>query len=296
MSEHTKLNMSNTNTQESGEESGEVSIDTDRQFKLKIANVLSFIIAMIFNGAAQGLSPQTLREQNDQWDLKIAPASYAFSIWGLIYTLIAIFVVYQALPDRCVPSRNNDVIVNKIGYVFAINMLGNALWLVIFGQNKVWSFIISLLVIIGMLTTQLFIMMQSVRSHLGLVGIISLRCGFSIYSGWVTAATILNASFVLKSLGLKDPSAGWAESTWTIIILWVAFVIYATATFRERNPLFGLIYIWVLLAIRSRQSEFEDIQLNTMIIVIIHAVYLVMVSSLVIFEKAKGKSKMGLLY
>jgi len=295
MSEHTKLNMSNTKTQVYGEESEEVSIDTDRQFKLKIANVLSFIIAMIFNGAAQALSPQSLREQNDQWDLKIAPASYAFSIWGLIYTLIAIFVVYQALPDRCVPSRNNDVIVNKIGYIFAINMLGNALWLVIFGQNKIWSFIISLLVIIGMLTTQLFIMMQSVRSHLGLVGIISLRCGFTIYSGWVTAATILNVSFVIESIGFLREGY---DSIWTIIILWVAFVIYAIATFRERNPLFGLIYIWVLLAIRSRhpQSEFEDIQTNTSWILIIHAVYLVMVSSLVIFEKAKGKSKMGLLY
>lgn len=32
-----------------------------------------------------------------------------------------------------------------------------------------------------------------------------MRGGLSIYSGWVTAATILNASYMFKAYGVADP-------------------------------------------------------------------------------------------
>ncbi len=62
---------------------------------------------------------------------------------------------------------------------------------------------------------------------------IGLRMGFSIYTGWVTAATILNVSFLLKSLGLKGANAGLSESTWTCVILYVALIVYVLASFME---------------------------------------------------------------
>jgi len=64
--------------------------------------------------------------------LSIQPAGGAFSIWGVIYLLLSIFVVYQALPDRFVPTRNNKVIFEEIKWVFSINMVINGLWLVVF--------------------------------------------------------------------------------------------------------------------------------------------------------------------
>ena len=74
---------------------------------------------MAFNGfSAAGLDEsifKSLGDITDEMDLRIAPASYAFSIWGLIYTLMAIFVVYQALPDSWAESRNNELIFKEIG-------------------------------------------------------------------------------------------------------------------------------------------------------------------------------------
>ena len=108
---------------------------------------------MIFNATAPTLGPVSLRHITDEWDLPIAPANWAFSIWGLIYTLLAIWTVHQALPNSKAPERNNDVIVNQIGYVFAFNMACNALWLIIFEQDKPWGFALALVLTTGMLTS-----------------------------------------------------------------------------------------------------------------------------------------------
>jgi hypothetical protein len=88
------------------------------------------------------------------------------------------------------------------------------------------------------------------RNLLNVWDFIGLRVGFTIYSAWVNAATILNVAFSLKSSGWKD-NVIFSESTWGCIVLWVALFIYAMVTLAEKNPLYGLIYIWVLFNIRK---------------------------------------------
>jgi benzodiazapine receptor len=139
-------------------------------------------------------------------------------------------------------------------------------------------------------------MQKTTRAKLNVVEFISLRMGFSIYTGWVTAATILNATFFLKSVGVKGASAGFSESTWTCIILYVALIVYVLASFMERNPLYGAVYIWVVVAIRNRQVTFPDIQSNSMIVLILIIVHVVLLNVLSIYEKMKGKATKGLYF
>ena len=77
---------------------------------------------------------------------------------------------------------------------------------------------------------------------------------FSMYTGWVTAATFLNVTFMLKSFGLFKDTTG-AEETWTIVNMWVAFIIYNFIQVFERNPVYGGVFIWVLFAIKSEVSK-----------------------------------------
>ena len=65
--------------------------------------------------------------------------------------------------------------------------------------------IAGLIDIVWMLATNIYIMMVSDRTTVNVTEWIGLRGGFSIYSGWVTAATILNATFLLKFFGVEDP-------------------------------------------------------------------------------------------
>lgn len=64
-----------------------------------------------------------------------------------------IFVVYQALPPDMVPDRNDDLIFNQIGWLFPINMIWNALWLPTFQSFNTVGFVLSEVLIVGMLLT-----------------------------------------------------------------------------------------------------------------------------------------------
>jgi benzodiazapine receptor len=71
----------------------------DQKLTLQVLNVVGFIFAMLTNGLSATLSDKIswlydLSFITDDMDIRIAPAGYAFSIWGLIYSLLAVFVVY----------------------------------------------------------------------------------------------------------------------------------------------------------------------------------------------------------
>lgn len=62
-----------------------------------------------------------------------------------------------------------------------------------------------------MLSSNLYIMRESTETNVNISEWISLRGGFSIYAGWVTAATILNATFLLKKVGVADPDIPYVD-------------------------------------------------------------------------------------
>lgn len=77
----------------------------------------------------------SLRDITDMWGNQISPSSFAFGIWGLIYTLLGGFMVYQSLPSGWVPGRNDEMIYINMNLMFAVNMISNAAWLPIFQSN-----------------------------------------------------------------------------------------------------------------------------------------------------------------
>jgi len=87
--------------------------------------------------------PVTLNYMSTTYSSDLSAASYAFAIWAVIYFLLAIFSVYQALPGGWVKSRNDDFIFNKIGWLWSINMLLNAAWLYVYMTNSSVGFIIA---------------------------------------------------------------------------------------------------------------------------------------------------------
>jgi len=54
----------------------------------------------------------------------ITPAGYVFSIWGVIYVLLGVFAVYQALP-----SQRGSQFQSRIGWLFVLSSITNMVWL-----------------------------------------------------------------------------------------------------------------------------------------------------------------------
>ena len=136
----------------------------------------------------------------------ISPDGWAFSIWGIIYGSLAAFVIYQALPGSWVPSRNDKLIFEDIGYNFILNIILNQLWIVIFSFGNLPAFLSSLVEIVMLLASTVYMMMLSTRTSVNIWEWMFIRGGMSIYSGWLTAATILTATTTLQSLGMMDPN------------------------------------------------------------------------------------------
>jgi hypothetical protein len=85
-----------------------------------------------------------------------------------------------------------------------------------------------------MLATNTYIWMVANRTSVNITEGIAIRGGFSIYSGWVTAATILNLTFMLKYFGYADPNIAYVdEEQWAIIILIIASALYNVASIIE---------------------------------------------------------------
>jgi hypothetical protein len=79
--------------------SGKGEIIMRQRFFLSILNLLGFLGTIIVNGLANALpiNNRTTGELSDQYPNLFVPAGLTFSIWGLIYILLAIFVVYQLI-------------------------------------------------------------------------------------------------------------------------------------------------------------------------------------------------------
>lgn len=151
----------------------------------------------------------------------------------------------------------------------------NAVWLLIFGQDNKYCFALSSVDIVFLYITGMIILRQADRAHLaGHIELIFLRGAFSIYMGWVTAATILNIAFALKSWGMS----GDYEVKVSVAILVVAEVIYCLFSFVENNPLFGAVYIWVLFAIKDFENMHAPIVSTINILLPVHAVALAVIT------------------
>jgi len=130
---------------------------------LRHANDYSYIFAMLANGLDAVFSPHPLDKITDEWNVKIAPAGWAFGIWGIIYTLLGGFVFYQSHKSTEVDT---DVIYGQVGYMFSFNMVANALWLFLFGHDNSLYFGLALFDIVLMLVTAISVLNISTHSHL----------------------------------------------------------------------------------------------------------------------------------
>ena len=166
----------------------------------------------------------------------IQPASYVFSIWGVIYVLLAIWIIRLFI-------RKDDpsLIYKSIHYWLVVNFALNALWIVVFTQ--VWL-IASTIVLIGLLITLIVIYKKLTRHGIHWFD----RAPFSIYFGWVTVATIVSIIDTVNGQGIED-LIGLNEYQWTLILLVIATLIAFFVSLFHKDWLYPLVFAWAYIGI-----------------------------------------------
>ena len=147
---------------------------------LRWANIVAFIATLIVNGLSNTtlIGGKTTAEVSNSHPTLITPAGYVFAIWGVIYVLLWVYLVYQALP-----SQKNKLFQKQISFLFILTSIFNIVWL-FFWQNEFLP--ISVAVIFAFLATliAIYLRLHIGRSNVSLSEKLCVHLPFSVYLGW----------------------------------------------------------------------------------------------------------------
>lgn len=177
---------------------------------------------------------------SDSYPNLFAPVGYTFSIWGLIYLLLGLYVFYQF-------RQNKDSLTPRLNKIFIVNAFLNAAWIFAWHYDYIW---LSVLIMLGLLFTLIKIADILRVSTLSKQQRWFVRLPFSVYFGWITVATIANITVFLVKLNWGG--FGLAESLWMIIILLVGTAIGSARILYDKNIPYGLVLIWAYGGILSK--------------------------------------------
>ena len=206
---------------------------------LKFFALAAYLVMVTVNALAMILpiAGRQTGKVSDGYANLFAPAGYAFSIWGLIYTLLAIYIIYQL-------KQKEGELLSKVNGLFIVNALLNAAWIFAWHYDYIG---LSVLLMFGILYTLIRLADIFRANKLSQKEAWLLRTPFSVYFGWITVATIANITVFLVSINWNR--FGFSEVFWTIVILLVGAVIGSWRMWRDRSLPYGLVLVWAYGAI-----------------------------------------------
>ncbi len=207
---------------------------------MKWLAVISYLAMIIINVIANtvGINGKTTAEISNQIEVLSTPAGYVFSIWAVIYLLLAIWLFQQLrLPTNEQSKSRIDL--------FIITTIYNVSWLLSWHYSY---FLLSVAIMICLLISLIMLYVSYPAGNVRFSG----RLPFSIYLGWISVALMVNISYVLKYYEWNG--FGIAEQTWAQILLLLATLLAAYIRVQNRDFLFSLVVIWAFIGIAVKNG------------------------------------------
>lgn len=212
----------------------------------KVIPAAAFAAMVTVNALANilPLNGKTTGEVSDSYPNLFTPAALTFSIWGVIYLLLACYTLYHLGLFRKKPPSDNGELLRKIGWLFTASSLANAGWIFAWHYDLIF---LSVLLMAVILLCLIFINRLTHKTELSTREKFFVQLPFSVYFGWITVATIANITVWLVSLGWDGCCV--PESTWAAIILVAGMIIGHATMLRHKDIAYGLVLIWAYTGI-----------------------------------------------
>lgn len=221
--------------------------------------IVTVLATIIVNTLANALPINGLNtgEISDRFEVYFVPAGYVFSIWGLIYLGLIAFTIFQALP-----SQRQNPRLRATGWWVTLGGLANIAWIFL------WHYEIFPLTIVAMVILLITLIITYLRLGIGRTQVPpaeqwAVRLPFSIYLGWITVATVANATALLDYL--QWDGFGIAPEIWMTIILAVVLVLVTLMNFIRRDVAYALVILWALAGIGLKHAAVPAVALPTWI-------------------------------
>jgi len=209
---------------------------------------LAYLAVVAVNGLANALHLNGVGTGEVSADLPnlFTPATYAFAIWGLIYLLLAGYVLYGFIIHED-DERRNDARLTRLSIWFVASSATNIGWIFAWHFGAIGlSTLLMVLFTFFLARARLSIADMRLRGREKLL----VRLPFSVYFGWVTVATIASATAALVHLGYVG--APFTQAAWTVLVLFVGVGVGAAVMLRFLDNAYGLVFLWAYGAILVR--------------------------------------------
>jgi len=214
-------------------------------------NVVGLVATLVMNGLANALplNGKGTGELSDLYPNLFTPAGVTFSIWGGIYLLLIGFVGFQVLVAA--RGEGERAAIDAVGPWFLVSSVANSLWIVAWHWQRVGLAFLLMLVLLGSLLAMYLRLGIGRTPRRGAArGLVELP--ISVYLGWITVATIANATTLLVDLGHGDLPPG--PVFWTVTVMLVAVLLAGLMIFTRSDRAFASVVAWALLGIWIKRS------------------------------------------
>jgi len=227
-------------------------------------NLIAFLATVVVNVLSSTLpiNGKDPGEISDLYPNLFVPAGLTFAVWGVIYILLGLFVVY-GLVSAFRKTPDQEGFIGKIGILFFLSSAFNIGWIFFWHYGFVW---ISLIMMIALFITLLSIYLrlgigkaQARSAEKGMVHI-----AFSVYIGWITIATIANVTAFLVDIGWNG--FGLSEQFWAVLVVAVGIIITVAVLFSRNDIYYSLVADWAILGILLKRLADTSVEAGSVII------------------------------
>lgn len=232
---------------------------------LAIATMIAIIATLLVNTLSNFFPPggQNVGEIANTLlsGVLITPANYAFIIWGLIYVGLIAYGIHQLQPAQ---QRNpNFWFINKLLIVACV---AQVIWIFCFTLQRFTLSIVPMLVILlSLLGIYRNLEIGTHRRSWKQRWLVQIP--FSVYTAWISVATIVNIASALYI-------AGWnggvlSDAQWTAIMLVVGGLVAGSIAVIFRDVPFVLVFAWAYGAIAQRHTDIPMIWITAVIVTLL---------------------------
>lgn len=256
-------------------------LDTSSAWFWPLASLIGLLAVIGVNAlaATRGINGLDTGQVVNEDPVYFQPAGFTFSIWSVIYLLLALFVVWSFLA-----AGRDDRRLPQVSVLFLVTNVANISWLLLwhYGQWGASTLVMTvLLVALALIHTGL--RRTSPKPVPGAAERLMLWTPFSVYLGWIVVALAANVSVWRDREGITVPDI---DGPWWAVLMIVAVLIVAAAMALLRNdPAFTLVSVWALFGLTVEQWDRSLLVALVALVGTVLAAALTVVASLLSYER-----------
>ncbi|MEM1080438.1 MAG: hypothetical protein AAGH65_02540 [Pseudomonadota bacterium] len=208
----------------------------------RITLCLIFSIGQFFAGAAGFILgwDENIASRANAAEVLISPATYAFSIWNVIYLGCFVFAVYQALP-----SQWSNPVFRRMGWAAVVAFAGNTAWAL---YVPPFDFDLGSLLIIACIPASLVIGFVTLPKGVQFPSMPRLvMMPLYCLAGWGMAASTVNVMMTLNHEHWWPTSLG--QTSLAVLCLGIGVAVSAVFLWRTKAVDYLVAVTWALVAI-----------------------------------------------